>query len=48
MMRFKRILFPVDFSPRSRGAAVYANALAERFESEITPYKWLMPEMRST
>ena len=35
MIEFRRILFPVDFSERSRGAAVYANALAERFDSEI-------------
>jgi nucleotide-binding universal stress UspA family protein len=35
MFGFKRILFPVDFSERSRGAAVYANALAERFNSEV-------------
>ena len=35
MFGFKRILFPVDFSDRSRGAAVYANAFAERFDSEV-------------
>src|SRR5579872_3395924 len=32
---FTRILFPVDFSERSRGAAHAARALAQRFRSEI-------------
>ena len=32
---FTRILFPVDFSDRSRGAAHAARALAQRFRSEI-------------
>jgi nucleotide-binding universal stress UspA family protein len=31
----KRILFPVDFSPRCRGAASYVEALAGRFEAEL-------------
>ncbi len=31
----KRILFPVDFSPRSRGAASYVEALAGRFDAEL-------------
>jgi nucleotide-binding universal stress UspA family protein len=30
-----RILLPVDFSERTRGAARYAEALAERFDSEV-------------
>jgi nucleotide-binding universal stress UspA family protein len=32
---FTRILFPVDFSDRSRGGAHAARALAQRFRSEI-------------
>ncbi len=35
MFQLKRILFPVDFSPRCRGAAAYVEALAGRFEAEI-------------
>jgi nucleotide-binding universal stress UspA family protein len=35
MFQIKRILFPVDFSPRCRGAAAYAESLAGRFEAEL-------------
>lgn len=35
MFQLKRILFPVDFSKRSRGAASYVEALAGRFEAEL-------------
>src|SRR5947209_5382101 len=35
MFQLKRILFPVDFSSRSRGAAAYVEALAGRFEAEL-------------
>lgn len=35
MFPLKRILFPVDFSPRARGAAAYVEALAGRFEAEL-------------
>jgi nucleotide-binding universal stress UspA family protein len=35
MFRLKRILFPVDFSERCRGAAAYAAALAGRFDAEL-------------
>jgi nucleotide-binding universal stress UspA family protein len=35
MFQLKRILFPVDFSERSRGAASYVEALAGRFEAEL-------------
>ena len=35
MPQIKRILFPVDFSPASSGAARYAEALAGRFQAEI-------------
>jgi nucleotide-binding universal stress UspA family protein len=35
MFQLKRILFPVDFSDRSRGAAAYVEALAGRFQAEL-------------
>jgi nucleotide-binding universal stress UspA family protein len=35
MFQLKRILFPVDFSDRCRGAASYVEALAGRFEAEL-------------
>ncbi len=35
MFPLKRILFPIDFSKRSRGAAVYVEALAGRFDAEL-------------
>lgn len=35
MFQLRRILFPVDFSSRSRGAAAYVQALAGRFEAEL-------------
>ncbi len=35
MFQLKRILFPVDFSRRSRGAAAFVEALAGRFEAEL-------------
>jgi nucleotide-binding universal stress UspA family protein len=35
MFRLKRILFPVDFSRRARGAAVYVEALAGRFQADV-------------
>jgi hypothetical protein len=36
MLPFKNILFPVDFSEHSCGAARYVEAFAGRFESELT------------
>ncbi|HVY93331.1 MAG TPA: universal stress protein [Bryobacteraceae bacterium] len=36
MPQIKRILFPVDFSPACSGAARYAEALAGRFQADIT------------
>lgn len=36
MFQLRRILFPVDFSSRCRGAAGYVQALAGRFEAELT------------
>lgn len=35
MFPLKRILFPVDFSRRARGAAAYVEALAGRFQAEL-------------
>jgi nucleotide-binding universal stress UspA family protein len=35
MFQMKRILFPVDFSPRARGAVAYVEALAGRFDAEV-------------
>jgi nucleotide-binding universal stress UspA family protein len=35
MFQIKRILFPVDFSPRVRGAIAYVEALAGRFDAEV-------------
>jgi len=35
MFQMKRILFPVDFSPRVRGAVAYVEALAGRFDAEV-------------
>jgi nucleotide-binding universal stress UspA family protein len=35
MFQLRRILFPVDFSMRCRGAAAYVQALAGRFEAEL-------------
>lgn len=36
VLRFSRILFPVDFSDRCRGAAHYVKALAGRYGSKIS------------
>ena len=35
MFPIRRILFPIDFSPRCHGAAAYAEALAGRFDAEL-------------
>lgn len=35
MLPFKKILFPIDYSEHSRGAARYAEAFAGRFDAEI-------------
>ena len=52
MTQLKRILFPMDFSRRARGAAVYVEALAGRFDAEVmllhviepTPYNRTLAE----
>ena len=36
MFQLRRILFPVDFSDRCRGAAGYVEALVGRFDAELT------------
>jgi nucleotide-binding universal stress UspA family protein len=36
MFQLNRILFPVDFSDRCRGAAAYVEALVGRFQAELT------------
>jgi nucleotide-binding universal stress UspA family protein len=36
MLPFKNILFPIDFSEHSSGAARYVEAFAGRFESKLT------------
>ena len=36
MFQMQRILFPIDFSEHSRGAVAYAEALAGRFDAELT------------
>src|SRR5258708_19836966 len=35
MFQLRRILFPVDFSIRCRGAAAYVQSLAGRFDAEL-------------
>ena len=35
MFQLRQILFPIDFSVRSRGAAAYVQALAGRFDAEL-------------
>src|ERR1039457_6081805 len=35
MFQLRKILFPVDFSNRCRGAAAYVQALAGRFDAEL-------------
>jgi len=54
MPRIQKVLFPVDFSDRRRGAAHYVEALTGRLEAELTllhivpsgaDYVWMAPEM---
>ena len=47
MLKLSRILVPVEFSPRCRGAAQYAEALAARFRSEIVLLHVLPPPATS-
>lgn len=48
MFQLKRILFPVDFSPRSRGAAVYVETIAGRFEAEVILLHVIEPTYHSS
>jgi nucleotide-binding universal stress UspA family protein len=48
MFQLRRILFPVDFSTRCRGAAVYVQALAGRFEAELILLHVIEPTYNST
>jgi nucleotide-binding universal stress UspA family protein len=55
MFQLRRILFPVDFSPRCRGAAVYVEAMAGRFDAELillhvveAAYNSTLEDMRTT
>jgi nucleotide-binding universal stress UspA family protein len=48
MFPFRRILFPVDFSDRCRGAAAYVEALVGRFDAELILLHVLEPTYNST
>jgi nucleotide-binding universal stress UspA family protein len=43
MPRFERILFPVDFSERSRAAAPFVLSMAQRYKSEVITLHVLQP-----
>jgi nucleotide-binding universal stress UspA family protein len=47
MLKLSRILVPVEFSPRCRGAVQYAEALADRFHSEIVLLHVMIPPTTS-
>jgi len=47
MFNISRILVPVEFSPRCRGAVQYAEALAARFRSEIVLLNVVVPPAAS-
>ena len=36
MLEIKHILFPIDFSERTCGAAPFVNAMAKRFHADVT------------
>lgn len=46
MLALERVLFPVDFSERCRGASHYVDALARRFDPRITLLHVLPPPHR--
>jgi nucleotide-binding universal stress UspA family protein len=48
MFQIKRILFPVDFSDRNRGAFAYVEALAGQFEAELILLHVVEPTYNST
>src|SRR5579863_8317972 len=43
MLRFERILFPVDFSERSRAAAPFVLSMAQRHHSKVVLLHALQP-----
>jgi nucleotide-binding universal stress UspA family protein len=43
MSRFERILFPVDFSERSRAAAPFVLSMAQRYKSKVVALHALQP-----
>jgi len=43
MPRFERILFPVDFSERSRAAAPFVLSVAQRYQSKVVLLHALQP-----
>ena len=43
MARFERILFPVDFSERSRAAAPFVLSMAQRYKSQVRILHVLQP-----
>jgi nucleotide-binding universal stress UspA family protein len=45
MPRFKRILFPVDFSERSRAAAPFVLSMAQRYQAHVVLIHVLQPPM---
>jgi nucleotide-binding universal stress UspA family protein len=48
MFQIKRILFPVDFSDKARKAAVYAGAMAARFDAELIMIHIVEPPQYNT
>jgi nucleotide-binding universal stress UspA family protein len=43
MLRFERILFPVDFSERSRAAAPFVLSMAQRYKAKVVAMHVLQP-----
>src|ERR1700686_5132824 len=48
MFQLSRILFPVDFSARCRGAAAYVEALVGRFDAELILLHVIEPTYNAT
>ncbi len=43
MPRFERILFPIDFSERSRAAAPFVLSMAQRYRAKVIALHVLQP-----
>src|SRR6204780_2849677 len=43
MLRFERILFPIDFSERSRAAAPFVLSMAQRYKARVVALHVLQP-----